>query len=641
MLTFLRDGAKKGLMKFILFGFLIMAGGGLVLMDVGNFFRDGVNPGEEVMVVGNEKVTLVEFSTMLNRALARQGIDAATAYELGLIDQMVNSEISSSLIRQSARDMGIIVSDELVAHQIAQLLRPYDQEGMSKEQAFNNILRSQGMSEAVFVQTLKQQMTNAILRSAILSSTAWSSEQEVRDLYKFQHEQRDIQGVFFPHDNVTDYGEPTDEVLLPLYQAGQEKYAVPETREFTMAIISHDNIKDSIEITDDELRSIYESEIDSFAIAETRVLEQSVMESQTEAMAVAGKMNDGGLNMEEAVADVTGSNDAYLGADEFQQGGLYEQIADTAFGAAQIGDVIGPFETPLGWHVLKLEEIIEPRTKDFADVKEQLEQEVMQDELSNQMYEFANALDTQIAEGATIEQVAEEFDLEVKSYGPLRDDGSTPDDKEGFEGFEQDRSYILEMVFELLETETAPVMELADGRFALIRVDEITEKSYKPFDEVKGNLANIWVRDQQQVLNKLNVQSALQALVSGETDLEELAAQNNLPVKSYNALTRIDEAPEGLSGTAKTKFFDLPEGEFTVTSAQDGYFVGTVTDVRLPEIAQASEEDMAQIRETSTQGSMDEFMLLYLENERKSRTVKINQNAIARYFGPGSEQNLY
>ena len=641
MLTFLRDNAKSGFLKFILLGFLVLAGGGLVLMDVGNFFRDGVSGNTNVMVIGQEKVPMTTFSTMLNRALSRQGIDVETAYRLGLIDQMINSEISNSLTYQAAHDLGVQVSDKLVAKQIGRLLQPSIANGMSKEDAFRRVLQMQGMTELGFIQALKQEMTNTILRNALLGGTAWSSDKEVADLYRFQHEARDIEGVFFPNDKVKDYQEPTDEVLLPLYQAGPEKYAIPETRNFTIAVLTHDAVKDSIEITEDELREIYEDEIDSFTMPERRKLEQSVLENQAAAMTVIDKMNNDGKSMKQAVTDVTGGADAYLGEEDFQKDGLFEEIADTAFGAAQVGDVIGPFETPLGWHVLKLTEVMEPAVQPFAELEKTLRQEVMQERLASQMYDLANNLDNQVADGTTVEDIAAELDLDIKSYGPLREDGSTSDAKEGLDGFDQDRGFILETVFELLESETAPVMELGDGRFALIRVDTVKEKSYQPFDEVKGDLAAVWVKDQQQLLNKMNVQKEIEFILIGEKDLKTLARENGLSIKSFKNIKRVDSAPEGLSSTAKTKFFDLAKGEYTVTSAPDGYFIGHVTKVSLPDASKAKEEELARVKDVSVRGAMDEFMLLFLENEREKRGVEINQRAIEQFFGPGREQQAF
>ena len=51
----LREGAKGGITKIILMGFLVMAGGSLVMMDVGGFFRGGVS-NSDVVKIGSDTV---------------------------------------------------------------------------------------------------------------------------------------------------------------------------------------------------------------------------------------------------------------------------------------------------------------------------------------------------------------------------------------------------------------------------------------------------------------------------------------------------------------------------------------------------------------------------------------------------------
>ena len=139
----------------------------------------------------------------------------------------------------------------------------------------------------------------------------------------------------------------------------------------------------------------------------------------------------------------------------------------------------------------------------------------------------------------------------------------------------------------------------------------------------------------------MKVQKEIEFILVGEKDLKALARENGLSIKSFKDIKRVDSAPEGLSSTAKTKFFDLAEGEYTVTAAPDGYFIGHVTNITLPDASKAKEEDIARVKDVSIRGAMDEFMLLFLENEREKRGVEINTQAIERLFGQGREQQAF
>ena len=56
MLGSMVDGAKNGILKYVILFFIVLAGGGLVLTDVGGFFT-GSAPADSVASVGGEKIT--------------------------------------------------------------------------------------------------------------------------------------------------------------------------------------------------------------------------------------------------------------------------------------------------------------------------------------------------------------------------------------------------------------------------------------------------------------------------------------------------------------------------------------------------------------------------------------------------------
>ena len=68
----LRQGASHGVSKFLLFGLLMVAVGGLVLMDVGGFFRGGVS-NSDVARVGREKISAQSFDRTVRITLSRAG----------------------------------------------------------------------------------------------------------------------------------------------------------------------------------------------------------------------------------------------------------------------------------------------------------------------------------------------------------------------------------------------------------------------------------------------------------------------------------------------------------------------------------------------------------------------------------------
>lgn len=631
VLTAMREGAKRGISKFILFGFMGMAVGGLVLMDVGGFFSGRNIATGSVVTIGRDKMTAAEFDRLVRRTLARQGMDVQTAWQLGLIDQILNAEVSASLLTRAAADNGLRVGDETVAKQVAEIVTPYVDGQTTRKQALQRILMSQGMGEAEFVGAIRQEMTNNILRTAILMAAGVGSEAEARDLYQYTFERRSIDALILPVDKGLDVPPANDDILRPFYQAGQEKYAIPETRSLTVAVLSESAIKDSVKVTEDDLKAQYETLIEGYRIPEKRALEQTILTDRAQADTIASRVRDKGESLKAAVKAETGSEDSYLGTAEFEQAGLAKDIAEKAFGGAK-GDVIGPVQTALGWHVLVLQDVIEPRTRPFAEVREDLRKSLTQARQSEQMFALSGQIDDGVAAGTPLEELATELGLKLEKFGPVRADGSTADNKEGFAKFTDDRENILRAAFEMLEGDTSPVMDLKDGSFIVVRTDAITPKSYRPFEDVRAELAAAWDRDQREVLNRQRADKALTRLQSGEIELAALARELNLSTRKIN-LVRAEDAPEPLNNASKSLLFEPGLNQYTLAPVNDGLLIGMVTDINIPDVDKAKGDEMARVRQNAIRGAQDEVFLMYLETLRKKYDVKINRRLLEQLYG--------
>ena len=634
MLNAMREGAKHGITKFILFGFMVMAVGGLVLMDVGGFFRGGVTKTAVVKIEG-EELPIQIFDRTVRRTLASQGLDIDTAYRLGFINQILQNEISNNITQRAAADMGLMVADPVVLEQLNKILEPMVNEEMTKKQALELILRRQGMTERDMVRMIKAEMTNGLLRTMLSNGTNIISEKEAIDMYLYEHEEREIEYVILSHDTIKGMDEPAEEILLPFYQAGQERYAIAENRSFTLVILSSEKLEGSIDISDEELRDIYEQDIATFAVPEQRLMEQAILDDQEVAVKIYQAVSEG-QDFKKAVLDSSGSEDGYLGEDTFEEEGLSEALAEAAF-SAEIGKVIEPVQTPLGWHVVVVKKSIPPTTTPFEDVKKELKSDILSLRLADELFAAANRVDDSFASGMSLEEVAKELDLEVQAFGPVLENGSTLDLKDGLKGFEADKAYILETAYSLLEQEVSPVFELQDGRYAALRVDTIIEKTYKPFEEVKADLAKVWIQDQKEVENKLRTQEALKAIKNNEKTISQIASDVSSQSKKSN-IKRNDETPSDLTDASVKLFFNLAVGETGFAPAQNGYVLGTVKKAKLLDRKDIDEKKLDSYVVNTTQTGQREISQIYLNTLFDQYTVKVNQRLIDMTYGPGSEQ---
>jgi peptidyl-prolyl cis-trans isomerase D len=636
LLNTFRSGAQSKYAKVLMFFLLVAAVCGLGL-NAGTGLRNAFGGDTNVATIGLETISVAEFDQIARNVLRKQNIDTKTAWQMGFIDQILQSELSERLTWKAAYDAGVRPGDNLIASEIQRLVEPYVSKDVTAKDAFARILSTQGMSEGQFASAMRSEMTNNTLRNALGLSTGWTPDAEARDLYVYANEERAIKFVSFPNDAIKDYKEPTDGTLLPLYEAGKERYALPETRSITIAALSADQVKKDIPvIPDSDLKAMYDKDTSVYAVPEQRKIEQAILMSKTAADDVAAKMKAGG-NLKDVVKTVTGKQDGWLGEQTYQRNGLAKEIGEPAF-KAQKGDQLGPIQSPLGWHVLIVRDIVAPHTRTFEEVKPDLLKEAQETKMDSQTAEFSGKIDDAVAGGQSLEDVAKANNMTLQTYGPLRADGSTPDSREGIKDFPKDRAVILKAAFELQQGESAPVIELTGGGYAVVRADTITQKTYKPFDQVKGEIRDTWVKDQQQVLNRQKVEK-IAATLSATHTLEQVAKENNLTIQNVT-IKRGDKPPAPLTGIAVSQFFDLDKGAYGSAPSLEGFVVGQVTDFTLPPADKIAQKDIDGIRAKTAQDEQQETLQSFQSWLHKQYRVTINRPLLAKTYGPanGEEQ---
>lgn len=635
MLTAMRDGAQSKIIKFILFGFLLLAVGGMALMDVGGFFRGGVGMNH-VVKAGNETIGGQQFDSTVRRILTQQGLAASEAYKFGLIDQILRGEVSQRLLTQAGFDMGIYAGDDVVSRQIQMLVDPVSksQPGVSKRDVLRRLLQNQGMSEQDFISTIRRSMMNSVVQTTIQSAALPIPRAEAVNMYLSQNESRSIDAIILTHDSVKGIESAQEEVLTAFYEAAKAgRFAIPETRSFSMAILTEDNVKDAIKISDADVRKEYDKSSANFTSAERRIIQQAVLENEDAAKAVIAKLAEKS-SLKDAVKIVTGTQTAYLGEETFEQKGLLPAVAADTFKAAA-GDTVGPVKTALGYHVLIVTKIIAPEKKSFESVKDDLRRELTSAQMSDGLMNTANAIDDRLAGGESLDTVIKEQGMKVEKFGPIRQDGSTPDKRDPLKDLARDRDYILQTVFDLNEGETAPVMELSDGRYAIIHIDAVTERSFKPYADVKEELAKNWIADQKAAANADRARTLQQGVESGAKTLAATASDLGLRVETIT-LKRTGDAPKNIGPGGRDALFTAIDGETTIAEVPGGYVLATIKSITLPDAAKISDADLKSISDAATKAQRDEMMLTYMQYLEKELGVKINRNLLDTMYGPES-----
>lgn len=640
----LRNGAIGGFLKYILFSLLLMAVAGLVFMDVNGVFRKGIS-STDVARIEDRSIGIREFDKMARLTLSRVGLSPQQAYQLGYLDEVLAQEVRANFVMIESEKLGIRIDQSHIGKKAAQLVAPLVQEGHTLQETFDSLMTAQGMSEKEFVDSINREMLGDIMLETIRKGFTGSTDTLARDLFLFQNQTRDIEFITFEDSDITNIAPPDEEETRRLYEVLKStRFALPEYRALKIAVIDDSGLKDRIDIGEDELRQAYEENIDQYKVPEQHVLEQAIFKNEKDAKTVAAFMKDDGKSMPDAIKNITDEQPAYVPPAPFEADMIVQSIREPVLSAKE-GDILGPLKSTLGYHVIRLIEKTPPATRSFEEIEKPLRDEMIAVKTGDRVYEFSTALDDLLAGGATLEEAQKEVPLKFIDIPATGEVGQDRDGNNALLPFgpeqEQDGGILLETAFELQQGEISRVLELPSGKFAALQVTGIEEKTAKPYETVKQEIADQYIADQQRAENTKRVAEMLEQLRAGKTSLDSLAQEKNREIKKIEkiGLRTPLEAPLN-EQQAQPVIFKLAPGGYDSLPFDGGSAIIRISGYTLPEIDENVKEVILKPLIAETDKEMqNEGFIMYLRALGEKYTAQINQRLLDQVYRSSEGDN--
>ena len=634
----MRHGKASGLIKFIFFSLLVLATGGLVLTDVGGFFRGGIQ-SNEVATINDEKITILEFDRKVRLITARLGMSPQQAYQLGYIRQILNNEIRTALIQQAATDYGLRVGQEQVAAAVNDMISPLVQQGQSKKDVLDQLLLSQSMSEAEFVKSVSNEVAANILAGALQNESLGQSDSLAKALYKYQNETRSIQYINFPHAEFTLDQDPDDAELKALYNELRQTFMIPEQRDIQVGIVNDDDLQASIDITEEELRNSYEDNIDAYKIPDQRVLEQVIVSSQNEAQKIYSQtQGDGGASLQSAAQNVTGDDTAFIEAQPFQKDGLLDSIQEPVFDAPanDLPILLEPIQTDLGWHVIRVTEVQPGRTQSFEEIRDDLGRELKNIALLDQKYEIAGDIDDMSAGGTPLSEIATQIPMDIQTYEDVTAMGAMASANHPLDAFGDNAQDITDKAFNLFEGEVSEVIELMDGRQVVVSVQNIQEQRYQSFEDVREALKVRWIAEKKEDLNRQAVKESFQKISMDNADINTIAQDSGKSIATLENITRTSNSEAPLTPATLEKIFISNTDEPFLAETAGGIAIMSVTDIASPSLSDDAKDDLETLQKANAQSTQNEIMTLFISALQKDADIQVNDRLLEQAYGQAS-----
>jgi peptidyl-prolyl cis-trans isomerase D len=585
MLRLMRKHAGNWAIKILLGAIVIV----FVFWGVGSF---RAQRGGRVAMVNGDQITLDEYrdayNNLVDQLRKRLGdkLDDKMIKTLQVKKQALNRLINNRLLIQEAEKLKLRVSDNELADAILHI-PAFQRAGVFDRYLYKNVLDQLRMTPESFESAQKDQMLIDKLRE-LVTSNAKVSDQEVREWYDWLNTSVDIEYAFFDPSGYK-IARPSEEQIKSFYEKHKENYKTDTMIKVRYVHFDPNQYRSKVKLTDSEVREYYDENMESFKIPKKVVARhillkvsqdadpKTVEKTKEKALKILKLAREGKDFAELAKKYSEGpsrNNGGYLG--EFTKESMVKPFAEKAF-SMKPGEISEPVRTRFGWHIIKVEKVINAHTIPFKDAKKDIEKKLTDNKAKSLAYDAAESVSDIAYEGDDLIKAAKERQLNILTTGFFSR-------KNPFAGV-SNPSKFANIAFDLSTGEISEVQEFKDGYYILQLLDKVPPE-IPPLDKVKEMVTADLIKESQAEKAKAEASEFLAALKSGKSMSEESKRFHLMP-KTTGFFKRNGSIPDiGYDrGISEAAFQLTPEKKLAenVLKGPKGYYVINYNDRKIIE----------------------------------------------------------
>ena len=568
MLAAIRKFAKSWVAK-ILLGFLVVS---FAIWGINDWFQP--QTGDWVVKAGSRTVTTADFDQQFDQykqALQQQVGQPLTNQQLverGLHTRMLDELATREAFLEHLRRLNIIPADALVAEKLKSTPIFFDPvTGRFDQQAYESQLQRNNLTPEKFEALLRDDIAQDHYGSAVLAglrapriyaAAAQAYESEMRDA-----------SVLIVHPGLVEAPpQPTDAQLTAFMQESASALRRPELRALTVVRFDPAAFAAQVQIDPAELQRQFAFRRERYGEPERRTLIQ-VPAKTAQAAAQAAQRLRAGENPA-TVARALGVEP--IRYDNQPKSAITDRrVADAAF-QLQPGQVSNPIQGELGFAVVQVLGVTPGKEVTLEQVRPEIEAALKAEGASERLNEVMSKFEDSKESGATLAEAARAVGVPVTALPPVSEQGQ--DERRQPVALEPE---LLRAAFELRGGEESELIDIGQGRYAVVRVERVIPPALPPLEQVRAELAQAW-RGREMVRRLQARADAIAAQARSGTPLQTLAQQAGAPFQRFTGLTRGGQnmPPEVLGEVFNTKV-----GQVFVAGRQS-LAVGRVDAVRFP-----------------------------------------------------------
>jgi peptidyl-prolyl cis-trans isomerase D len=398
------------------------------------------SPAEALANVGGLPITVGEFQRAYLRQrqmyerLYQGRMDPAALRSLGIENQVFESLVAARLVILEGKRLGLGVSDDEVAHEIAtspQFQRNGTFIGGSE---IRRLLELQGTSAEEFEESVRADLLRRKLESLVtdgIDVTPADAEREFRR----RTEQMRAEYVLVDAARYRAQAAVTEDEIKARFEARKDAYRIPERRIVSYLLFDPETLKPRVAVTEGEVQAYYEEHKDEFKEPEEVCASHILVKAKAKPEDPEGHPDAEARKMAESLlAQIQGGADfaalarkssedkgsaergGELGC--FPRGQMVPEFDNAAF-SLQPGETSGVVKTSFGYHVIRVASHKEEAVAALGQVKERIRATLLGQRAEALADEKRDSVAAALRHGRSLEDAAKEQGLALAKSGPL------------------------------------------------------------------------------------------------------------------------------------------------------------------------------------------------------------------------------
>jgi peptidyl-prolyl cis-trans isomerase D len=619
----------------VLFGLLLAT---FALLGVGYGIRDLVLGGgnaNEAASVGDAKITLTELEQQFRRQLlayqrqAGGDFNPTPQQKQELARETLDQQVADALYAQAAAQDGILVGDALIRQVVEAEPRFAGPNKRFDAAHFQALLENNGLTETAFVASERRSLARQLLINPIAGG-AVAPKALAEDIYRYRNEQRVAQIVTIPNASVAGVPAPTDAEIQEYYDKHPVEFTAPEYRSFTVLALTPALFAGEVKPTDDDLHAAYDRRKAEYVDPERRKIEQVVVSDKAVADSIA-KAAQSGKSLADAAKSATAGKAQPVTIDLLPRDQYPQELQEPVFAAGK-GGIVGPVETPLGWHVIMVADIAPGHEVTFDEARPKLEEEVRRDQAADILSDQIDKLGDKLQGGAPMDQVAAGVGATPIKIGPIDARGDAPPGSP--KPARPPTPGWLAEAFQLRAGETGQMQEDKEGGYFAVRLDDVTPPALRPLADVRADVVAAWTAEQRAARTAKQADD-MAAQVNAGAALDQIAAKAGLKITTTPAVTR--EPAEKIGNAPPQPVIDAmfqatKIGAVSTVDTGDAQVIVRLSEIRPADPFTAGAKLDAIMREVEG-GMQSDTLAQYRAALEQKTKVRINPQAVETVAG--------